>query len=1596
VEAGLVDSDGDGYADRSDSHPFSSMLWDDWNSNGWNDSAEFANFDGDSQPDSSDSDPYNASLWDDWNRNGINDSTEVTNSDGDSQPDSSDSDPQNASLWEDWNHNGINDSSEPPPDYDMDDDGINDDQDSDPQNSTLWCDWNRNGINEFQEPPPLDQDLDSHPDSEDSDPGNAQLWEDWNHNGYNDSIENQFLDDDNDSRPNAFDTNPQDGTLWNDHNANGINDENEITITDTDGDGYSDDRDTHVNDANLWNDHNGNGINDELELPADRDGDSIADDQDEFPDDFDNDGLTDADEIARGSNPGSSDTDGDGLNDGEENYAGTNLLAIDTDGDGLTDYEELRAYQSDPLTPTATEVSQAPDPASAPASEDSTTATQPPASSTPADSSLTLVLLNAASPPTSPPPTSSNTAAPSAPVPVPVTTPVAELKNYYKLKTAASWALSADLADGDGDGIPNAVETLYAPMEITPDGDLDGDKVSNLEEYKAGTDLNGASAGDFDGDGISDLIEEQWPGVLSKYRYADAYEDPDADGLLTIEELNGSHGTRTKVAGLVATNPRQQCSSPVGATYNVATRTPAKPALSSQNWATSGIPADCWFSRDSVYAEWMTDGSLRRAIMERINAGTFSATSFFTKQLLFNPPLPVTFKGRLNYGSDHLPLGYVQWLQSKGLSIPPLGGRGPVGYHQATRMVTKMVMGVNGLPVPQLTNEVFMEAESPSPMPSGILTSLDASDRNPSPSDIDGDGMPNAWEARYGLNFRSPYDASMDFRAPEGASPERIAIIAARLALYKNEFGLIREFPTMYVPGGKYNQTEWTMMDRLDHDHDGLPNLLEYKINANPLLADLAAASSRDTDHDGFTDLEEVVLGTNSLDAGSKPAEAPPAEIAAPPLGDGMQESPNGPFKLVWDAPEVSATHSEGYWFQNVADKVIYGSRTHYPSGNQMTERTASSSYRDWITGCVIPEDTYAPAQSYKPLGSLTHCRIMVSGGEPKGNGGNNPIDRSWTMARAQIKAVDPTDPSKLAVLPQGARLTCLRVKRQISIPFKITDIPLGNITLTIPKNESHSDPLPFWVTAAYYLNEGIPGDNLHYLLLPIELLSDLNNDGQITSADSGLRDAALKAGASDADKEKGTEYLFINDKMSNGVWDADDEGVLSFSYGAGDLVGLGTGYGRMPKPPATHKDDDDAQALKVSVGGLNTGVVWFDHPSIDKLEFFKTKECKASDKLNITSSSPFDLSTGTLPETIYVMLRDDWAGTDQEGNLRMFVGKTVNETWAELKLPLTVVRDFGAKHFFHAARDYILENNSRVCIRDHGYPFGPNPSVIFRLCVMREEATKMTAFDALAGGQKGIEESYSALPAAPRIPAVVINGNQCFWSLGYKEDSALDVTYIVGKIADKCHGRVIRGSVMAATSSDNYDKTTILAAGSPLAGPDPIPAGKLAGPDGIKGTSDDIENDYANTPGGKYVGCDSGTWTFAAGRAGGSDALGGLSTNYASAERADKAHQMMGYAKGLETGKGCIFTATQIKGVGYGTIVKGDASIAGVPALSPSADAGAIKLFILDSGGGSLALMHIDPAGTMRGAYMGRKTNFGFPYYVNNYLALDPAPARP
>jgi len=801
------DWDGDGVTNLQDSHPNSNVLWCDWNNNGVNDDAEAGlnDSDGDGVADNADSHPFNNSLWEDWNSNGCNDSTESNDADSDSIPDFMDSDPNDSNLWEDWNRNGTNDSQEQPPNPDRDGDLSPNENDSDPDDSSLWSDWNRNGINDDQEPPPQDDDGDGQPNYSDSDPSNATLWEDWNRNGYNDSTEGNYLDDDNDGHPNNFDTHPQDGLLWNDHNGNGMNDETEIIVTDTDGDGYSDELDTHPADNTLWNDHNNNGINDELEAPPDSDGDGISDAEDEFPFDYDNDTLSDQDEISRGTNPASNDTDGDGLHDGEEVYAGTDSLDLDTDDDGLTDFEELRVYFSDPLTDTE-------------------------ATSNPA----------------------------------PPTTPTQPTSGFYANSTfGAYWAAQANIADLDEDGIPDAIEAIYAPLVVTRDGDLDGDGISNHAEYLAGTNIIGAGSAiiisyDHDGDGLSDSLEDAWnrvyPGILNKLRFADAWEDPDGDGLLTFEEINKVFGSRLHSDPMrmfaLSSNPARACTS--GHQYNGYGQAHFQPPDSADVKETSQF----YRYRESMYSPWMSDGSLRLAFEKRLSSAFEQGTdmgNFGSVAYLYSNWVNTSYK--VDYpvndpeviaGSDMIHFGYLDWLAETLPSVSiPIGGIFSAEIQQRLQA---------GETLADISVMNQLRALEP------VL--------RPADDDIDNDGMPNGWEARYFLNFRTAKDADVVLDLPPSASS---AEREAAMARVKNADGSIRVYPVTYSSACGFTAVEWTAMNLADPDHDGLPNRLEWEQNLNPRLPDWSETQHRDADDDGFTDWEERLAGTLHLSVNSHP-----------------------------------------------------------------------------------------------------------------------------------------------------------------------------------------------------------------------------------------------------------------------------------------------------------------------------------------------------------------------------------------------------------------------------------------------------------------------------------------------------------------------------------------------------------------------------------------------------------------------------------------------------------------------------------------------------------------------------------------------------
>ncbi len=134
---------------------------------------------------------------------------------------------------------------------------------------------------------------------------------------------------------------------------------------------------------------------------------------------------------------------------------------------------------------------------------------------------------------------------------------------------------------------------------------------------------------------------------------------------------------------------------------------------------------------------------------------------------------------------------------------------------------------------------------------------------------------------------------------------------------------------------------------------------------------------------------------------------------------------------------------------------------------------------------------------------------------------------------------------------------------------------------------------------------------------ITVELNGDLNDDGTINETDIALKMVGEKSGASDQAKEDGTEYLFTNNQLSNGLPDFQD-----------------------PKPPGhSRKDEDDLQLIYVTCAN-NFDAVWFEYEGgdINKLAFYRTKECKQTpdDRLPFPASV-WDLSSGNLPEWIYV-----------------------------------------------------------------------------------------------------------------------------------------------------------------------------------------------------------------------------------------------------------------------------------------------------------------------------------------------------------------------
>ncbi len=309
--------------------------------------------------------------------------------------------------------------------------------------------------------------------------------------------------------------------------------------------------------------------------------------------------------------------------------------------------------------------------------------------------------------------------------------------------------------------------------------------------------------------------------------------------------------------------------------------------------------------------------------------------------------------------------------------------------------------------------------------------------------------------------------------------------------------------------------------------------------------------------------------------------------------------------------------------------------------------------------------------------------------------------------------------------------------------------------------------------------------DKVVVSLLPVDLITDTNNDGEITDSDNLPRVAAYASDASEAIRDEGTEFIFHNDQLSNGIWDKEDSD---------------------PAKPANEKDDDDAEQILIKPR-IAEGDVWLEHPAIAGLSFYKTRECKAVDKVNLSPTSRFKISSSNpFPDELF--MRVDGTLTYSELNpqfegdlvLKIKTGSNGQEVEAA-KLKLTVIKAVGAKKYFHAARDYMFENNSKLCARNESIEWvsarGSNVVSAKQIVMMLHENTTMKAVETFHRNPMlwGIGAVVNAYPTYD----LAVNGNYCF-------KSRLRSYPFPNGMTEMCHGRLIAGSADSPSSATGGD----------------------------------------------------------------------------------------------------------------------------------------------------------------------------------------------
>ncbi len=707
-----------------------------------------------------------------------------------------------------------------------------------------------------------------------------------------------------------------------------------------------------------------------------------------------------------------------------------------------------------------------------------------------------------------------------------------------------------------------------------------------------------------------------------------------------------------------------------------------------------------------------------------------------------------------------------------------------------------------------------------------------------------------------------------------------------------------------------------------DLDGDGLSNWDEITLHGT-------YPDKPDTDGDGMTDGWEV---THDLDPQN------PNDAFDDPDGDGtdnreehdQQTDPGNQADFptqIWSVT-AAASGSSSVWTSEIKKhtrKRNWNEST-YSEPQEGSGHLAVAELKALVEGLTLPE-TLAEAKAepdyihYNESGASAHGHFHQSASSSEARQGNHTVTRVWV--RMPAKAEQQTR--------QFIKVTSR------NHPDADTVVESGTVTVTVPANQTESEYVDLTCDNIMVSGKDVITD---VELLPVELYSDLNNDGQLTSADSGLVGKAYASGVSEDEKDKGTEFMFANDQLSNGAWDKEDSTTPG-------------------KPAGT--DDDDAEELHINPG-ITEGEVWLDHPAITGLKFYRDKKC--TQQINISTSSHFDLTPDNpFPDKVFMRAESvnftDTSNPQVEGDLKLIIkpdGGDANGIEAT-KMRLTVIKDLGSQKYFHGVRDYIFENNTKTFTHHKNY----GTSTRYRIVAMREESTEMFGLD-----------TYDHVSDEPRLKGinavkdnyfsdVIINGNQCFFS----------GAYFFGSMTDRCDGRLCVGRQILRPPSDDTHNPN-------LGGPGARYVGNSMGEpeivDGVLAIPSHFTFATGQVPEGVPATSDHG--------------IGGLAAKYDRAELQQSENQAIGRAFVTDPGKGVVFTATTYVGnPGKAISLAADAHRSGVQPLSGGA-AGTWELLFLD-GSSSVGLVLASPNGDQQIVIKGSKHDGNF-YYINTYLLFE------